>query len=113
MKPFIHAKISAKKFGGSPEDYLAIHDFIDSSKACYPDMRHRAVLHSSFGCYVTELVFGTTITNSDNKEISTRDVAEEHIIEDLGFIPTPEKWLKNMPREDWMYGMMKKTGKID
>lgn len=46
MKPHKHAKNSAKKFGGVPEDYQAIHDFFDSSKSCMADMRHRAVLHS-------------------------------------------------------------------
>jgi len=71
MKPYIHARISAKKFGGLPKDYLAIHDFIDSSKVCYPDMKHRAILHSSFGCFLVEQMFGTTIINSDGKEISS------------------------------------------
>lgn len=114
MKPYIHAVISAKKFGGIPEDYQAIHDFLDSSKACIPDVRHRAILHSSFGCFITEKVFGTTLTNSDNKVVSVRDVAEEHIKEDLGFIPTVEKWLESMPIHLWMSGGMKKklTDKI-
>lgn len=104
MKPFSHAKNSAKKWGGSPEDYQAIHDFIDSSKASLPDVRHRAILHSSFGIYLVEKVIGTTITNSEGRKICTRDLAEEHVIEDLGFIPTVERWLKNMSMEPWMGG---------
>jgi hypothetical protein len=48
MKPFIHAKNSARKYGGVPEDYQAVHDFFDSTKAALPDIRHRALLHSSF-----------------------------------------------------------------
>lgn len=114
MKPHIHSKISAKKFGGIPSDYQAIHDFIDSSKATYADMKHRAILHSSFGCFIVEKVFGLTFINSEGKEVSTRDVAEEHILEDLGTIPTVEKWLKNLPIEDWMYGGLKgKKRKVD
>lgn len=91
------------------EDYLDIHDFIDSSKQNLPDMRHRALLHSSFGCYVVERVFGATRTNSQGKLYSPRDVAEDHIIEDLGFIPTLEKWFQGMPFEKWMGGKMKRS----
>lgn len=41
MKPYMHGKISVKKFGGEVVDYQEIHDFIDSSKAHFPDMRHK------------------------------------------------------------------------
>jgi hypothetical protein len=108
MKPHIHAKNSAKKYGGKPEDYQKIHDFIDQSKACLPDVRHRAILHSSLGCYLAEQVFGVTFKNSDDKTVSVRDVCEDHVIEDLGFIPTVERWLKNLPLEEWMGGSRRK-----
>ena len=109
MKPFLHAKLSVKKYGGKPEDYQAIHDFIDSSKASHPDVRHRAILHSSFGCFVVEKVFGTTITNSAGKQVCVRDIAEEHIMQDLGFIPTVEKYLNNMTIQPWMSGTFKEN----
>lgn len=101
-KPWIHAKSSARKFGGEPEDYLDIHDFMDSTKAALADVRHRAILHNSFGCFIAEKVFGTVRTNSDGKEYSPRDVAEQHILEDMGHIPTIERWLKEIPIEGWM-----------
>lgn len=104
MKPHLHGKISARRFGGKPEDYQAIHDFIDSSKAHVPDMRHRAILHSSFGIYITERVFGTLITNSDGKQVSVRDVAEQHVIDDMGTIPTVQDYLQGMPMYDWLGG---------
>jgi hypothetical protein len=40
---------------------------------------------------------------------SPRDVAEDHIIQDLGFIPTPEQYLKNMTAQPWMSGTRKLT----
>lgn len=43
MKPFIRAQLSAKKFGGKPEDYLDIHHEMDISKSCLADVRHRAI----------------------------------------------------------------------
>ncbi len=108
MKPYIHAKNSAKKHGGNWEDYIEIHDFFDSSKAAMPDMRHRCLLHSAFGIFILEKVFGTVITNSDGKQVSVRDLGEDHVLEDLGFIPTAEHWLKNMAMQDWMFGGRRK-----
>ena len=104
MKPMVHARISAKKFGGVAEDYLAIHDFMDCTKMALPDVRHRMVLHNSVGCFIAERVFGHTIVNSEGKTVHVRDVAEAHVIEDLGFIPTLEKCFAGMEIEAWMGG---------
>lgn len=112
MKPFLHGLASANKFGGCPEDYQKIHDFIDSSKAHLADMRHRALLHSSFGIYLCEQVFGVNIKNSAGKLVSVRDVAEEHIIEDLGTIPSVQDWLSNMTLQPWMGGRVKKRKRV-
>jgi len=106
-KPLLHAEHSAQKHGGIVEDYLPIHNFIDSSKAHVPDIRHRALLHNSFGIYLTEQVFGVYIVNSDGKKVSVRDVAEEHIKQDMGNIPTVQDWLKCMGIQDWMLGHKK------
>jgi hypothetical protein len=103
-KPYYHAKNSVKRYGGIIEDYIKIHDFMDSTKAAFPDVRHRAILHSAFGCFVVETVFGHIIVNADGKEISTRQIAEDHCVEDVGFVPTLEQWVKNIPIEDWMLG---------
>ncbi len=102
MKPYVHAVNSVRRYGGVPEDYLAIHDFFDSTKAAWADIRHRAVLHSTFGIYIVEKIFGTTITNSDGKIVNVRDIGEDHVVEDCGQIPTIEKWLSKTPVEDWM-----------
>ena len=104
MKPFLHARVSVSKWGGKEADYLAIHDFLDPSKAHFPDMRHRALLHSSFGIYVAERVFGHNITNSDGRLVSVRDIAERHVIDDLGRIPTVQDYLQGMPFYDWLGG---------
>ena len=109
MKPYLHSKIHAKKYGGCPDDYADIDDFIDSSKAAVPDVRHRAILHSAFGCFVVEQMFGRTRVNSDGKEYSPRDVAEDHILQDLGFLPTMEMYLNNMSIQPWMSGTEKKN----
>ena len=104
MKPHVHAKNSAHRHGGKPEDYQAIHDFMDSPKAALCDIRSRAVLHNAWGIYLAERVFGVTLTNSDGKQVSVRTIAEEHVHDDLGFIPTLEQWFKNMMIVEWMNG---------
>jgi hypothetical protein len=109
MKPFLHARSSAKKYGGKPAEYIDIHNFIDSSKAHHPDIRHRALFHSSLGCYLVEQIFGVTRVNSDGREYSPRDCAEHHIIEDLGKIPTVSDYLNKMEIEVWMSGNKKRT----
>lgn len=112
MKPYDHGRVSAKKFGGLPEDYQKIHDFIDSSKAHLPDMRHRALLHSSFGIYLTEQVFGTYMINSDGKRVQIRDIAEQHVIDDMGRIPTVQDYLQHMPMLDWLGGPKRTVKKM-
>jgi hypothetical protein len=104
VKPLLHANLSVKSHGGHVDDYLPIHNFIDSTKSANADIRHRAILHSAFGCFLVERVFGTYITNSVGKRVSTRDIAEEHILQDLGFIPSMEDYLKNMTIQPWMSG---------
>ncbi len=108
MKPYIHAINSVNKFGGKRQDYEIIHDFIDSSKSVVSDIRHRAIFHSAFGIFIVEKVFGNTIINSDGKEISVRDIAEQHVIEDLGFIPSLQDWLSEMVIKEWMISQSQK-----
>lgn len=47
---------------------------------------------------------GTCIKNSNGKEVSVRDVAEQHVLEDYGmkFIPTAQDYIENMEFKDWM-----------
>lgn len=105
-KPFKHAESSARWFGGIMEDYLEIHNFMDSSKAAMPDNRHRALTHNSwFIGTVLERVFGVTIVNSDGKKVSVRDVGEQHVAEDCrGIIPTAQDYLQEMEHVPWMAG---------
>jgi len=107
MKPNTHSLSSARQFGGEPEDYMEIHEFLDHTKMMFPDNRHRALLHNSWGIYICERVFGPTFKNSDGTVINTRSIAEQHIFEDYGnkFIPTPQDFLQLMEHEDWMSNM--------
>lgn len=108
VKPFKHARCSAKTFKGKPEDYLHIHEWLDQSKTHVADVRHRFLLHSSTGIYLCAQALGDQFINSDGREVSVRDVAEQHILEDLGFIPSLDRWLRNVKIEPWMGGNVPK-----
>lgn len=103
--PLIHSQSSVKKFKGRPEDYLEIHKKLDCSKKYFPDNRHRMMTHNMF--FIFEVIiplFGEYITNSDGRQVSTKDICEQHILEDyrMKFIPTPQDWLENMQLKPWM-----------
>lgn len=102
-----HAKSSAKKFGGKPEQYLYIHNFLDQSKLWLPDKRHRLILHNSFGIHLVESQWRGVQIGPD-RFIPSRLVAEQHIIEDLGCIPTLETCFKDLPFYSWLGGNINK-----
>jgi hypothetical protein len=106
----IHSKSSARKFGGNPEDYLAIHIKMDCSKAYFPSNVHRALTHHSFWIHEVMIpIFGYVIKNSAGKEVSVKDICETHLLEDFGmrFIPTAQDYLENMEFKDWMQNGLK------
>jgi len=107
--PLKHAQSSAKRFGGSAQDYLAIHNWFDESKAFLADFRHRALRHHAEGIFLCERIFGPSITNSEGKEIPVRYIGEQHVKEDLGRIPTAQDWLAQIRPERWMYGQRLKV----
>lgn len=92
--PYNHSISSAKKWGGTPEEYQAIHDWFDETKEHYANWRHRALRHHSLGIFEAEQKFGTTITISTGKKVPVRLIGEQHVIEDLGIIPTVADWLR-------------------
>lgn len=125
--PLVHAKSSARKFGGVPDDYVELHSWFDQTKVTMPDVRHRALLHNAFGIYLAEQQFGLAEENrilrqrlkdlgheqhglarvyitrpSDGKQVPIRPIAEQHVTEDCGYIPTVQTWLEKMPMELWM-----------
>ncbi len=108
-KPWIHAESSARKFGGKPEDYLEVHNHLDSTKGAFADNRHRAITHNAW--YIgpdgpLERAFGAFLTNSDGRKVPVRSIAEQHVLEDFGgFIPTLQDYLCELQYKPWMNGV--------
>lgn len=95
--PYKHSLNSVKKWGGKTEAFLPIHKFLDSTKLHLTTWQHRCILHSTFGVDICEQVFGDVIDNGEGKLIEVRYIAIQHIIEDLGFVPTIKEWLHDLP----------------
>jgi len=111
MTPYKHAQSSARKWGGCPTDYVALHDWFDETKAFTGDWTHRALRHHSAGIQWAIEKFGHVIVNSKGQNIPTKMLAEQHVEEDCGRIPTPQDWLKALAKnpEQWMLKVGSKT----
>lgn len=102
---YTHAKSSVRKFGGTYEDYLPIHQWFDASKELVGDFRHRALRHHATGIVECEEKFGMFISvarEGVSKEVPVRLIAEQHLIEDFGKIPTVQDWFKCITPAPWM-----------
>jgi len=92
MRPYQHAISSASRLGGKWQDYLAVHEFIDSTKTCCADSRHRMILHSvDFGAALARMAFPD--------RLDTDDLVAQHVVEDLGSARTLSEWLALSRRE--------------
>lgn len=111
MHPYYHALSSVRKFGGKPEDYIEIHHWFDESKQYFANFRHRALRHHAQGIYECERVFGKTITNSDGRTLPTRYIGEQHVLEDVGHIPSLQDWLEPIQAQPWMHNRPQHTDK--
>jgi hypothetical protein len=103
--PLIHSQSSVKRWGGKVEDYLPIHELIDSPKATMNNNTSRMLTHNIWFCYnIIPKVFGYNITNSAGKSVDTVDIAMLHVAEDfrMKFIPTVQDYLKHMEVQPWM-----------
>lgn len=102
--PIEHAQMSSKRFGGKPEDYIEIHELMDSSKSAHSDLRHRALTHNSwFLTVILEKVFGMEIENHDGKKVSVRRIGLYHILEDYkGNCPSASDFISCIEYHPWM-----------
>lgn len=103
LVPYVHAQSSARRFGGEPSDYVQLHEVMDMTKGALPDSRHRMMLHNAMGIHVVERCVGPMLERaSDGALVPVRAILEQHIVEDLGFIPTLEEAFSSMELSPWM-----------
>jgi Domain of unknown function (DUF6915) len=103
-----HAVSAAHKWGGIAEDYIEIEEFIDSSKKIIGDVRHRSLYHHTEGIWLCQRIFGRTIAIG-RRQVPVRLIAERHVLEDLGWLPSPADYIGGMPIKPWMSGKQART----
>ena len=112
MDAWYHAKSAAKEWGGDPAVYLELEQFIDQSKeGSVGDVRHRALFHHTEGVRVCLRVFGATLEVPRTHgviQVPVRRIAERHILEDIGWLPSHKDWLGDTPIRPWMSGSQRK-----
>jgi hypothetical protein len=111
MTPWKHAESSASKYGGTPEEYISIHDWFDETKQYTGDFTHRALRHHAAGIQWCIDRFGHTIELKNGKRVAVKLIAEQHVVEDCGFVPTVADWLGSIKESpaDWMLKVAKKS----
>jgi hypothetical protein len=87
-KPIVHARSSARRFGGTPETYLPIHELMDLSKSAHATVKHRLVFHHKLGRSLIARVLGPI------PAVDVPAVVTQHTVEDLGFEPTIDDYLE-------------------
>lgn len=103
--PREHSLSSVKRWKGKIEDYIGLHELLDSPKATMNNNTSRFLTHNTWFCFtIIPKIFGYNIVNSDGRSVSTVDIALLHVAEDFRgkFIPTPQDYLKHMTVEAWM-----------
>jgi len=111
--PYHHSLSSVKKWGGTVDDYMAVHTWFDASKEILADFRHRALRHHAEGIFMAETIFGPTITLSTGRVIPTRWVGEQHVREDLSRIPSFADWARAIRPEPWMGRVLQIESEVD
>lgn len=107
-----HAKSSSLRFGGEPDDYVAIHLWFDEPKCHVGNWTQRALRHHTYGIQQAVEHFGPWITRaSDGKRVSTRLLSEQHLMEDLGVLPTVQDWLQHLDVQPWMASAARKLSR--
>jgi hypothetical protein len=66
------------------------------------DLRRPAPPGLAASCRGLETLFGATIVNADGKHVPVRLIGEQHVIEDLGFIPSFADWGRLIAPQAWM-----------
>ena len=111
MNSWHHAQSAARKWGGTPEDYIDVHEFIDSSKKIIGDSRHRSIYHHTEGVWLCQQIFGRVLrvkkAHSDTL-VPVRLIAERHVLEDLGWLPSPKDYIDGMVLKPWMSGAQRR-----
>ena len=81
---------------------LPLHRWFLETAAWFPDARHLAMRHHSFGIFEAEARFGVLLATGDERTLPTRIVGEWHVRAVLGRVPAATDFLRHLKGQRWM-----------
>jgi hypothetical protein len=93
---------SRVRFGGAIENFRPLHEWFLETRHWMPDRRHLILRHHAFGIFEAETRFGIVLRLSNGTSVPTRIVAERHVREVMGSIPTTSAMLQLIRPQKWM-----------
>jgi hypothetical protein len=93
---------SARHFNTTAEVMLPLHSWFLETRAWFPDVRHFAMRHHSFGIFQAEQHCSIILGQKTANPIPTRVAAEWHIRTVLGRIPAAADFLRRIKGQPWM-----------
>ena len=96
-----HCVSSVNAFGGVPGDYAELHRWMDRSRNSTNSIMHRMLSHHTQGISDCVDYFGDVIVISTGRQVPTSLLAEQHVREDLGFIPDLNHYIELLTCPRW------------
>jgi hypothetical protein len=97
MKPLAHARLGQTRNGIPWQKTIQLHTWLDSSKASFASVQHRALLHHALGAQIASRIFADVEHEGVRKSAS--ELIADHVIEDLGDVVPVSNWLDIIPIE--------------
>jgi hypothetical protein len=95
------AETSARRFGGTPESYVALHRWFLDTANWVEGAGHLLFRHHAFGIFEAEHRFGAAIDHGQGA-VPTRVVGEFHVRSVVGRIPSASDYLRHIKGARWM-----------
>lgn len=96
------ATASATRFGITVERLMLLHRWFLETSTWFPDARHLAMRHHSFGIFEAEARFGVLLAGDRQAPLPTRVAAEWHVRAVLGRVPAVPDFLRRIKGQGWM-----------
>jgi hypothetical protein len=96
------AAASARLFRATADTMLPLHTWFLETASWFPDPRHLAMRHHSFGIFQAEQRFGTVLGGQGPCPIPTRIAAEWHVRTVIGRIPAAADFIRCIKGQPWM-----------
>lgn len=94
--PYFHALSSRRKWGGTVDEYLPLHQYFDQTKSALADCRHRLFLHNPWGALLLNQQFSDAWVPEQHHGVTLDMISQQHITEDYSRLVSVEECVARM-----------------